>query len=220
MSATIAYDSSKNTVTLTPSSSLVNSTVYALVVKGGLAGVTDLAGNALASDVTSSFTAAGVSASSLSLWPASARPAIVDSGDAQSVELGTSFTSDSNGFITGLRFFKSAANTGTHTASLWTAGGQLLATTTFANETASGWQQVNFATPVAITAGTSYVASYHTNSGHYSVNRSYFNSPFTSGPLHVPANGGVYRYGASGFPKQNYQGSNYWVDVLFAPSGN
>jgi hypothetical protein len=50
------------------------------------------------------------------------------------------------------------------------------------------------------------------------VNRSYFTSPFTSGPLHVAANGGVYRYGSGGFPKNTYQASNYWVDVLFAPS--
>ena len=48
--------------------------------------------------------------------------------------------------------------------------GTLLATATFTGETASGWQQVNFATPVAITANTTYVASYHTNVGHYCVN--------------------------------------------------
>ncbi len=150
-----------------------------------------------------------------SLWTGSAAPAIVDSGDSQAVELGTKFTADTNGTITGLRFYKSAGNTGTHTASLWTASGQLLATATFTNETASGWQQVTFATPVAITAGTTYVASYHTTAGHYSVSRSYFTSTFTSGLLHVPANGGVYLYGKGGFPTGSYQGSNYWVDVLF-----
>jgi hypothetical protein len=121
-------------------------------------------------------------------------------------------------FITGLRFCKSAANTGTHTASLWTAGGQLLATATFANETASGWQQVNFASPVAIVVGTTYVASYHTNSGHYSMTRSYFNSPFTNGPLQVPVNGGVYLYGAGGFPTKSFQATNYRVDVLLSAS--
>ena len=81
------------------------------------------------------------------------------------------------------------------------------------NEGSSGWQRVNFATPVAVTAGTTYVASYHTNAGHYSVTRSYFASQFNSGLLQVPANGGVYGYGAGGFPTQGYQGSNYWVDV-------
>ena len=213
---TVGYNSATNTVTLSPTSPLANSTTYTIVVKGGSAGIKDVAGNALASDATSSFTtvAVVVPPSSFSLWPASTAPAIVDSGDGKAVELGTKFTSDSNGFITGLRFYKSAANTGTHTASLWTSGGSLLATATFTGETASGWQQVNFATPVAVTTGTTYVASYHMNAGHYSVSRSYFNSQFNSGPLHVPANGGVYLYGTGGFPTSTFQASNYWVDVV------
>jgi hypothetical protein len=194
---------------------LANSTNYTVVVKGGSAGVKDVAGNALVSDATSSFNTVAVISSTSSLWSTSTTPATVDSGDAQSVELGTKFTSDVDGYITGLRFYKSAANTGTHTGSLWTASGQLLATVTFTNETASGWQQANFSSPVAITAGTTYVVSYHTNSGHYSVSRNYFASQFTSGSLHVPVNGGVYRYGSSGLPNQSYQASNYWVDVLF-----
>ena len=32
-------------------------------------------------------------------------------------------------------------------------------------ETAAGWQHVDFAAPVPISGGTSYVASYHANSG-------------------------------------------------------
>ncbi len=40
--------------------------------------------------------------------------------------------------MTGVRFYKSAANTGTHIGSLWSASGQLLAQATFTNETASG----------------------------------------------------------------------------------
>ena len=110
------------------------------------------------------------------MWNGAVTPGTVDSGDGQAIELGVKFIASTNGTITGIRFYKSAANTGVHTASLWNAAGQLLATATFTGETTSGWQQVNFATPVAITAGATYVASYHTNTGHYSVNRSYFNS--------------------------------------------
>jgi hypothetical protein len=107
------------------------------------------------------------------------------------------------------------ANTGVHTGSLWNASGQLLATGTFTNESASGWQTLVFSTPVAITAGATYTAGYHTNTGHYAVSRSYFNTPFSSGPLTVLTSGGVYAYGAGGLPNQSYQGSNYWVDVFF-----
>ena len=79
------------------------------------------------------------------------------------------FRSDSSGYITGIRFYKASTNTGTHVGNLWTSTGTRLATATFTSETASGWQQVNFATPVAITANTVYVASYHTNVGHYNL---------------------------------------------------
>ena len=57
---------------------------------------------------------------------------------------------------------KTKSNIGTHTAHLWSSG-RLLASATFANETASGWQEVLFSQPVQITAGTTYVASYHCN---------------------------------------------------------
>jgi hypothetical protein len=93
----------------------------------------------------------------------------------------------------------------------------LLATATFTSESASGWQQVAFATPAVITAGTTYVASYHTNVGQYSVSPSYFASQYNSGVLHVLAGGGVYRYGSVGFPNKAYRSSNYWVDVVFQP---
>ena len=70
--------------------------------------------------------------------------------------------------MTGVRFYKASTNTGTHIGSLWTSSGTLLASATFANETASGWQQVNFSTPVAISANTTYVAAYLAPKGHYS----------------------------------------------------
>ena len=40
-------------------------------------------------------------------------------------------------------------------------------------------------------------------------------------PLHALATtgspNGVYRYGASAFPDQTFNGGNYWVDVVFTP---
>ena len=66
-------------------------------------------------------------------------------GDAvsdQPVEVGMKFRSDEDGYITALRFYKQANNTGTHVGHLWSGTGQLLAAATFTGETASGWQQV------------------------------------------------------------------------------
>ena len=106
------------------------------------------------------------------------------------MELGVKFTASANGLITGIRFYKGPSNTGPHVADLWSSTGTLLATATFTSETASGWQEVDFSTPVAITAGTTYVASYHTN-GNYSASSNYFTNAVTNGELTAPgtANG-------------------------------
>src|SRR4029450_483759 len=96
----------------------------------------------------------------------SSTPANPSINDPNAVELGVKFTSDVSGFITGIRFYKGAGNTGTHVGSLWTSGGQQLPTATFSNESASGWQQVDFASPVPVAANTVYVASYHAPDGH------------------------------------------------------
>jgi len=92
-----------------------------------------------------------------------------------------------------------------------------LATGTFIGETASGWQQVTFATPVAITANTTYVASYHTTVGHYSADQNFFTTTgVNNAPLEaLPGNNGVYVYGPGGvFPSNSYNSTNYWVDVV------
>ncbi|MDR3622505.1 MAG: DUF4082 domain-containing protein, partial [Paludisphaera borealis] len=79
-----------------------------------------------------------------------------------------------------------------------------------------GWQQVNFSTPVAIAANTTYVVSYLAPGGRYAADGGYFASAYTSGPLSVPANGGVYKYGSTGgFPSQTWKATNYWVTPVF-----
>ena len=117
---------------------------------------------------------------------ASSTPATVTVSDASSVELGVKFQTSTAGPIVGIRFYKGPQNIGTHIGNLWSSTGALLATVTFTNETASGWQQMYFATPVTLAVGTTYVASYHT-AGFYSASANYFASAVTSGPLSAPA---------------------------------
>ena len=218
VAASVSYNATNRTATITPTAALGYSKTYTISIVGGASGVKDAAGNALAQTASSTFTTAAAPAPT-TLFPSTAKPGTVDVKESQAVELGVTFTADANGFITGLRFYKSVGNTGTHVAHLWTSTGQLIATATFTSESASGWQQVNFASPVAITAGTTYVASYYAPKGHFSVDRNYYSTPLSSGSLHVPVGGGVFSYGGSGtFPTQSYQNSNYWVDVVFAPS--
>jgi hypothetical protein len=167
----------------------------------------------------------GPSGCACTIWPNTAVPAVPDVGPDSPVELGISFKADTNGYITGIRFYKSAANTGTHVGNLWSSSGTLLASATFTGESASGWQQVNFSNPVAITANTVYVASYHVNTGHWSASWNYFaSSGVDNAPLHAPANGtggvpnGRYAYGSgSAFPTST-NSANYWVDAVFNTS--
>jgi VCBS repeat-containing protein len=167
--------------------------------------------------------ATAAAAAATGLWDDSFVPAVLADPDTTAIEVGVKFSADVAGSITGIRFYKSTTNTGTHTGTLWTATGTPLANVTFTGETASGWQTATFATPVAISPGTTYVASYHAPNGRYSVNENYFTAARTNGPLTAPSSAtsggnGVYRYtAASAFPNSSFAASNYWVDVLFEP---
>ncbi len=109
--------------------------------------------------------------------------------------------------------------------SLWTTGGALLGRVTFAGESASGWQQATLATPVTIAANTVYVVSYLAPAGHYAGdNNGFLAAGVDTPPLHALRDGtaganGLYLYGSkSAFPSASYASSNYWVDVVFAPT--
>ncbi len=162
----------------------------------------------------------------VSLWPSTTVPANPSEADTSAVELGVKWKSSAAGRVSGVRFYKSRANTGTHIGNLWTSDGQRLATVTFSNESTRGWQQARFATPVAVKANTVYVVSYFAPRGRYAGDNSYFaGAGRTIGPLYALRSGevggnGVYRYGSSStFPSQTWSASNYYVDVLFIADG-
>jgi len=126
------------------------------------------------------------------------------------------FKSTVAGYVVGVRFYKGTQNTGTHAGHLWTSGGTLLASVTFANETSSGWQQALFSTPMAVTANTTYVVSYWAPASHYAFDIEYFStSGVISGPLQALQSNDLYTYTKSTFPTSIYNASNYWVDVVF-----
>jgi N,N-dimethylformamidase beta subunit-like, C-terminal/Domain of unknown function (DUF4082)/Bacterial Ig-like domain/Bacterial Ig domain len=228
--ATVSYNAASFTATLDPTASLAAGVTYTARVRGGSADprVKDLAGNALAADLTWTFTtAAAPPATSYSMWAPTATPTNPLENDGDAVELGVKFSSDSDGVITGVRFYKGGpANGGTHVGHLWTSSGTLLGTVTFASETASGWQQALFPTPIPVTANTTYVVSYLAPQGNYAADLNYFaSSGVDNGPLRALSNAlaggnGVYRYAPTGgFPTNTYQSSNYWVDVVFIAPG-
>ncbi|ADX75040.1 hypothetical protein Asphe3_39520 [Pseudarthrobacter phenanthrenivorans Sphe3] len=216
-----AYDSATNTATFSPAAALAFGTVFTATVSGA----TNSAGTAMTAPYSWAFkTKAAPAACPCSVFSPAAVPAVPNSNDRKAVEVGMKFRSDVAGTVTGVRFFKGSSNTGTHTGHLWSSTGALLASVTFTGETGSGWQQALFATPVAITANTTYVVSYHAPLGFYSSTKDYFSGASADNPpLHGLASGvdganGVYRYGSSAFPTESFKNTNYWVDVVFTRS--
>ena len=161
----------------------------------------------------------------VSLFTASNTPALTNLNDGSPLEVGVKFSSSVAGQVTALKFYRSPNDTGPDLLDLWSSTGTKLASATFTNTAASGWQTVNLTTPVAIAANTTYVASYHTT-GAYVVTEPYFTAGVTSGVLTAPSSAsaggnGVYAYGGTNsaglFPTNTFNTSNYWADVVFQP---
>ena len=149
-------------------------------------------------------------------------PAGPTESDGSALELGVKFRASTSGIILGVRFYKTSGNSGTHTGELYSSTGTRLAQAVFSGETATGWQQVLFSSPVAITAGTTYVAAYFSSPGNYTSTTNYFTTAVVNGPITALADGtdgsnGVYKYSTTpAFPSSTYQKSNYWVDAIFS----
>ena len=212
-------DAGKHTFTVTLETASSQTVTVSDTAHGSATGNTSI----LVSPVVSAAQVLPTAGSTVSIWDSTATPAREEVNDPNAVELGIKFRSDVAGYVTGVRFYKGQDNTGPHLGNVWTADGQLLATAEFTAETAGGWQQVTFSSPVAINPNTTYIASYHTDVGYYSATNAYFaSSGAGSGSVHALADGtdgadGLYEYGGSAFPTSSYQSTNYWVDVLFTP---
>lgn len=200
----------------TPSVATINSAGLATAISSGSAKISASFSGLVASTM---LTVTGTPPGSYSLL-GNQIPAAQDMRYAQGVEVGLKFTSDVPGSIVGVRFYKSANAFGTHVGELWSIAGQRLASVNFANESPSGWQQVNLPAPVAISANTPYLVSLHTD-GPFSFTD--FSTAIDKPPLHAPASGilggnGVYALGPVGtFPGLG-GGANYLVDVMFTSS--
>ncbi|KQV33388.1 MULTISPECIES: DUF4082 domain-containing protein [unclassified Rhizobium] len=215
VNGSVSYNAQNKTFTFTPTTGFTGAARFTYSISDGRGGTSSATVNITVNAPTTA----------VSLFSPTDTPAQTSTNDPNGVELGMKFVASAQGTITGIRYYKSALDTGTHSGSLWTTTGTRLATATFVNETASGWQTVMFSQPVAITAGTTYVASFHSN-GNYAVSPNYFNVNRTNGPLTAPSSSssggnGVYAYGStSTFPGGSYNASNYWVDVLFERSAS
>jgi hypothetical protein len=209
----VSFNGADTMATFTPTNPLTGGTSYTATVSGGQ----NASGTSMSSPFSWSFSTGAVAQCPCSIWQNGTPTGSVDANDTSPVNLGVRFQASGSGFITGVRFYKYSDNTGAHTGNLWSADGTLLATGTFSGESASGWQELDFSSPVPVTAGTTYVASYHTEAGHYAVTLQGLASAVTNGPLTALAAGGVYAYGSGNtFPSDTYNSANYWVDVVYS----
>ena len=140
------------------------------------------------------------------------------------VTIGTKFSSEVNGSITGIGFYKNLENTGRHIGLLYSATGALLAQAPFEREAASGWQQVDFSPPPMITANTTYVVALFTTTGFAHTSQALTADVYRP-PLRIPATAaaggnGVFAIGAAPqFPYQPSASEKYWLDVTFSADG-
>jgi hypothetical protein len=150
------------------------------------------------------------------LWPSNPVPSSVDDPDDGSIEVGTAFTTASDGVITAVHFYQ-GPNTTADSATLWTSNGMRIATATIPTGP-SGWREIRFDKPVTVTADVTYVVSYHASHGNYPSDADTFALGKTVKSGWLVALGGVFTYG-DGFPDQPSKGRNYYVDVVFQSSG-
>jgi hypothetical protein len=167
-------------------------------------------------------TATALTITSNSIWDNTAPPAGEGSGNQT---VGTKFKATVDGNIIGARYYKFLGYDQIRDIRLWDNAGTLLASRTVSGESASGWQRMDFTSPVAITAETTYVVGYHSTNTAESIRRPTSNNLFattgvTNDKLYAyssleiaPGNGVV---GAAGgvFPTVGTDDS-YYADVVF-----
>jgi hypothetical protein len=160
--------------------------------------------------------------------------------------LGVKFKAGKDGYIYGVRFFRGNATNTIYSVALWSESGQLLATGKIEGDSTmaqNAWVEVPFTKPdgtkaqVAITANTTYIASYYNKSSQYvalnygldnNIVSDYANA---AGSIRLTALGGianngngVYKYASAAqnpttlneFPNESFRNTNYYVDVMYS----
>ncbi|WP_425956184.1 N,N-dimethylformamidase beta subunit family domain-containing protein [Xylanimonas sp. McL0601] len=215
VAGTTRYDAASGSVTFTPSAPLAGFVEYTVKVTA-----TTADGHALGDGSTWTFRSARPTSSACpcGIFDDAVLPMIPSAADPLPVTLGMRFRASSAGQVVGVRFYKTSASTGPFTVQLWGPGAEQLAQATVTNAVSSGWQETPFEAPVQVTAGTTYTASYRTESGHYAATPGGLADPMTRGELSTPESAGTYAYG--GGAPETVVSTNYLVDVEYVPDAS
>jgi hypothetical protein len=175
--------------------------------------------------ILTSFVACGGEASAQSISIFGDGVPIDPTGARTKVTLGVKFWSSQAGTVSAIRFYRARASSSGYVASLYSAGGTLLGSATLKSDSCSVpcWEVADFASPISISANTTYIAAYYSPVGEGAEDPEELKNGVTNGPLTAPAasavgGNGVYS-SKNAFPTSRYEASNFYVDVLFAPTG-
>jgi hypothetical protein len=171
--------------------------------------------------VTWSFTTAQCPCSLFppSLLPAKTKLPVRDGRSGAgpfSYEMGVKIVVGAPMQLTAVRYYRDVSETGTHTGRIWSSTGTLLASVPYTNETSSGWQQANLATPLNLQPGQTYIVSVGLNATFVMTNLG-LQTQIVNGDLATDVTAGkngVYGSASGVFPTASYQSSNYFVDVV------
>ena len=139
-----------------------------------------------------------------------------DANDPVNVELGVRFTVDAPAtgsyWLDKVRYWRAPNRPiNTNRVNVYDSSGRLVARGSYdVSSGASGAVEVPLASPLRLTPGKTYTVSYSAPTGHYALDRGAFASPRAAGPVHFPADAGVYHYGG-GYPTSSWQSTSYYV---------
>jgi hypothetical protein len=222
VAATVAYDSTSNKATLTPSAALAANTTYTAKLDTTVA-ASD--GTPLPAPYTWSFTTA---VCPCRLFSATSAPlnqdlSVQDGRNGSgpwSLELGVKVQVDQPMALTAIRYYREPGETGLHTGKIWSAAGTLIGQVDFATENGTGWESQALPTPLTLQPNTTYIISVNQNV-FYGSTPGGLQTQIFGGPLSSVADGqnGVYGSAAGTFPNQSFGSSNYFVDADVMPIG-
>lgn len=153
----------------------------------------------------------------VSIWTHTKRPAGGASSSGLPAVLGTKFSSDSDGQVIEVSYYKSAGQLASEKMYIFTdVGVQLEEITMDPMDTGTeGWHTTTLPTPLAITAGISYVVTYFTSDTNVWTGSLYLSVEREEDVVRAPANGGY--FDLSGLPDAFptfTAGDCYFADVL------
>ena len=203
VAGSVGFNGADTVATFTPANSLAASATYTATVSGAQ----NASGTAMSGPYSWSFTTARWPQCPCSIWQDGTPTGAIESNDPNAQTSGVQFQARQQrvhhrgAVLQGARRYRGAYRELVEFVrdAAGVAGRSAM-------RPRRGWQELDFSSPVAVTAGTTYVASYFSSTGYPASTAAGLASAVTNGPLTALAGGGVYAYGSSNtFPDQRVQ---------------